>query len=248
MILSVRHKFVFIKGMKVAGTSVEMALAPLCGAADIVTPISPVDELARMQRGGRAQNYSTSRALEADWLQKIAHAKPEDLETIPQAPPVFYNHMSLFEVLNRYPQSLTGFRVIGIERSPYAKVISWANMRLTYGQYRDGSGEMRAQPEHIRAYLDQSFETGRVLDCRNIDRYRDVDGKVAVTLMRYATLQADFDAFVQGLGMATPPLPHAKKGLMSDTLDPRDILRPDQIARVNSLFGEEFDAFGYERL
>jgi hypothetical protein len=248
MILSVRHKFVFIKGMKVAGTSVEMALAPLCGPADIVTPISPIDELARIQRGGRAQNYSTSRALEADWLQKIAQATPAELETIPQPPPVFYNHMSLFEVLNKFPQPLTGFKLIGIERSPYAKVISWANMRLTYGQYRDGSGEMRADAEHIRNYLDQSFENGRVLDCRNIDRYRGADGKIAVTPMRYATLQADFDAFVQGIGMATPPLPHAKKGLLSDTLDPRNILRPDQISRINSLFGEEFDAFAYERL
>lgn len=248
MILSVRHKFVFIKGMKVAGTSVEMALAPLCGPQDIITPISPIDELARMLRGGRAQNYSTSRALEADWLQKIAQANRSELETIPQPPPVFYNHMSLFEVSSKYPQPLNGFRFIGIERSPYAKVISWANMRLTYGQYRDGTGEMRAAPEHIRTYLDQSFENGRVLDCRNIDRYRGADGKVAVQLLRYATLQADFEAFVQGLVMAAPPLPHAKKGLLSDTLDPRDILRPDQIARINSLFGEEFDAFGYERL
>src|SRR6185369_3571185 len=98
MILSVRHKFVFIKGMKVAGTSVEMALAPLCGPTDIITPISPIDELERMKRGGRAQNYSNSKALEADWLQKIVQAKPEDREQIPQPPPVFYNHMSLFEV------------------------------------------------------------------------------------------------------------------------------------------------------
>jgi len=248
MILSVRHKFVFIKGMKVAGTSVEMALAPLCGPADIITPISPIDELERMKRGGRAQNYSTSRVLEADWLQKLAQTRPDDLEKVVPPPPVFYNHMSLFEVLNKYPQPLNGFRLVGIERSPYAKVISWANMRLTYGRYRDGSGEMRAEPEHIRAYLDQSFENGRVLDCRNIDRYRGADGKVAVTLMAYATLRADFDAFIQGLGMATPPLPHAKKGLLSDTLDPRNILRPDQIVRINSLFGEEFDAFGYERL
>ena len=248
MILSVRHRFVFIKGMKVAGTSIEMALAPLCGPADIITPISPVDELQRMQRGGRAQNYSTSRALEADWLQKIAQASAADLESIPQPPPVFYNHMTLSEILNRYPQPLDGFRFIGIERSPYAKVISWANMRLAYGRYRDGSGDMRASSEQIRAYLDQAFETGRVLDCRNIDRYRGTDGRVAVRLMRYATLDLDFAAFVQSLGMATPPLPHAKMGLLSDRLNVRDVLRPDHIARINSLFGEEFDSFGYERL
>jgi len=248
MILSVRHKFVFIKGMKVAGTSVEMALAPLCGPQDVITPISPIDELERMKRGGRAQNYSTSPVLEADWLQKIAQAKPEDLEKIPQPSPIFYNHMTLFEVLNRYPQPLAGFRFIGIERSPYAKVISWANMRLTYGQYRDGSGAMRAGYDQIRAYLDQSFENGRVLDCRNIDRYRGADGRIGVELMRYATLNKEFDAFVRSLGMATPPLPHAKMGLLSDGLNAQDVLRSEQIARINSLFAEEFDTFGYERL
>lgn len=248
MILSVRHNFVFIKGMKVAGTSVEMALAPLCGPADIITPISPIDELERVRRGGRAQNYSTSRAIETEYLQSLAQAEPGELEKISQPPLVFYNHMTLFEVMNRYPQPLAGFRRIGVERSPYAKVISWANMRLTYGQYRDGSGAMRADYEQIRSYLDQSFENGRVLDCRNIDRYRGADGRIAVEVMRYSTLQSDFDAFVRSLGMAAPPLPHAKMGLLSDSLNPGDILRPDHIARINSLFGEEFDVFGYERL
>jgi len=107
---------------------------------------------------------------------------------------------------------------------------------------------MRATPEHIRAYLDQSFENGRILDCRNIDRYRGADGRIGVELMRYAALNKEFDAFVRSLGMATPPLPHAKMGLLSDGLNAQDVLRSEQIARINSLFAEEFDTFGYERL
>jgi hypothetical protein len=248
MILSVRHKFVFIKGMKVAGTSIEMALAPLCGPADIVTPISPIDELERNRLGGRSQNYSTDRVIEADYLRRIAQAKPEALETIPTGPQYFYNHMPLSEVLARYPHPLAGFRFIGVERSPYAKVISWTNMRLTYDRYRASGAPMRAAPDLIRAYLDQSFENGRVLDCRNIDRYRGADGRLAVDLIRYADLPTAFDAFVRSLGLTPPPLPHAKRGLLSDEIDPRDILRPDQIARIGALFAEEFDLFGYPRI
>lgn len=247
MILSHRHKFVFIKGMKVAGTSVEMALAPLCGPEDVVTPISPVDELARLARGGGAQNYSADRALEEAYRRALIAADAADRERIAQPPPVFYNHMSLREVLTRAP--LAGYRVVAVERSPYAKVISWANMRLAYGRYGSGeSGEMRAGFDAIRTYLDQSFESGRVLDCRNIDRYRGADGRIAVRPMRYATLDADFAAFVAGLGLTPPPLPHAKKGLLSDGLDPRAVLRADQIGRIDTLFAEEFEAFGYERL
>ena len=39
MIISHRHKFIFLKPRKVAGTSVEVALAQHCGEDDIVTPI-----------------------------------------------------------------------------------------------------------------------------------------------------------------------------------------------------------------
>ncbi len=156
--------------------------------------------------------------------------------------------MPLTEVMQKYAKPLTGFRVVCVERSPYAKVISWANMRLTYGSYRVG-GEMRADPEALKAYVDRAFETGAIRDCRNIDRYRTPDGRLAARPMRYANLQADFAAFVRSLGIAAvPPLPHAKKGLMSDSLNPRNILRADQIARINALFAEEFDAFGYPRL
>jgi hypothetical protein len=32
---------------------------------------------------------------------------------------------------------------------------------------------------------------------------------------------------------------------MADTLDPRALLRSDQIARLNEVFREEFQTFGY---
>ncbi len=62
MISSHRHKFVYLKARKVAGTSVEVALARHCGEGDIVTPIGSFnpkwdeEEYAhpgRMRRGYR---------------------------------------------------------------------------------------------------------------------------------------------------------------------------------------------------
>ena len=37
MIISHRYKFIFIKTHKTAGSSMEMALGPLCGPDDIIT-------------------------------------------------------------------------------------------------------------------------------------------------------------------------------------------------------------------
>ncbi len=44
MILSKLHKFLFLKGRKVAGTSVEVFLSGICGPEDVITPITPIDE------------------------------------------------------------------------------------------------------------------------------------------------------------------------------------------------------------
>ena len=43
MIISHRHKFIYLKARKVAGTSVEVALAQHCGDDDIITPIGAFD-------------------------------------------------------------------------------------------------------------------------------------------------------------------------------------------------------------
>jgi len=44
MIVSHRHRFIFIKSKKTAGTSIEIFLAGLCGPKDIVTPIGRADK------------------------------------------------------------------------------------------------------------------------------------------------------------------------------------------------------------
>jgi hypothetical protein len=53
MILSHRHKFIFIKTKKTAGTSIEIALSGICGDDDIITRISPEDEVKRRGLGFR---------------------------------------------------------------------------------------------------------------------------------------------------------------------------------------------------
>ena len=67
MIISHRHKFVYLKARKVAGTSVEVALAKHCGEGDIVTPIGAFDpkwdEEQYDHPGTKRQGYSRHATL-----------------------------------------------------------------------------------------------------------------------------------------------------------------------------------------
>jgi hypothetical protein len=253
MILSQRWRFIFIKGRKVAGTSVEMALSTLCGRRDIVTPITPRDEITRTRAGGQCRNFAWNPADEAPILAAYARFAASGGDRYADLPGVrldqsrYYNHMGLAELAARHGGSLGAYRVFAIERSPYSKVLSWANMEASYAEYEAGR-PMRAAPEVVTDWIDRLIADGTLLQARNIDLYRDAGGRVAAEILRYAELPSCLHAFLAGLGAPAPPLPHAKKGLMADTIDPRTLLRPDQIAQVNAIFADEFESFGYPAL
>ena len=47
MIISHKHKFIFIKTFKVSGTSMEIALSRYTGKKDILTPLNLEDEIKK---------------------------------------------------------------------------------------------------------------------------------------------------------------------------------------------------------
>lgn len=56
--MSHEHRFIFLKTRKTAGTSIELALARVCGPDDTITSLSPQDEEERAAAGIRGpQNF-----------------------------------------------------------------------------------------------------------------------------------------------------------------------------------------------
>lgn len=246
MILSRLHNFVFIKGRKVAGTSVQMALSTICGADDIVAPITQRDERTRLELGGRPRNFAKP-AEEERYIQQILAAAPEKLAEVKHPDTRFGAHIALTELIRLVPEA-AAMPMVFVDRNPYAKLLSRANHLKTFEGYKKGGG-MTATPDQLRQAAAEVVSPKGFKSVRNIDLYRRADGSIQGQRLRYEHLVEDFDAFVRSLGVKdAPALPMAKPGQMSNQFDPRDFFTRSQLDAINKAFADEFDAFGYERL
>lgn len=244
MILSRRHGFVFIKARKVGGTSVETALSLLCdGEQDIVTPITPVDERARLAMGGRPRNFAKTRADEIAYMEAIEKAPDAELDEVRPQNKLFHNHMTVRGLLKRI--SLDGLTKVGVVRSPYGRVVSAANHRVGFKEYRRTGERMIATHDQIRAAVDRMIKRDQLKTKLLSDVYRDDSGKVDIRQLRQEHLEEDLAAFLSSLGVDHPPaLPRAKEGLGLSAIEAFEILRPDQRATIAGAFAEDIENFG----
>jgi hypothetical protein len=250
MILSHKHKFIFVKGQKVAGTSAEIALSQVCGPDDIVTPITPADERYRIGTAGEPRNYASRvypspfrRGVERRFVQSIKNDSAEQLGSIRLPRSRFFNHMDLQSVL-RLAADAKDYEILAVERSPYAKVMSLANWVENQQSYRKAEG-LKKDPARLANGVDRLLSDGSIRKVLNIVRYRDLDGRVTVKPWRMDRLADDMAAFLRSRGLEPVALVNAKEGAKSDSLDPATILRPDQIEAINEIFKEEFERFGW---
>ena len=138
MILSHKYKFIFIKTLKTAGTSIETYLSQVCGEDDVVTPIYPhvKPHLARNFAGyfnpipEIVRNRGHWSNLQHTFCDLYAKKK-------------FYNHIPAHLIRSRVPARIwnTYFKFC-IERNPWDKTVSHyfmqkyrANGALTLEQY-----------------------------------------------------------------------------------------------------------------
>lgn len=207
MIISHRHRFIFLKPLKVAGTSIEVALAPHCGEDDILTPIGDFDSrwdedryqvLGRKHPGYRRHGSlalvrrNIGEAVWSDYFKFAVVRNPWDL-VVSQYHWATRSGVLTGSVLGglrlvwrkpwrvrRNLQNLgsrVAMRLLSLERLPFSFFASWM-----LGYY----------PHNDRFYFDASGRVG--LDF----------------VIRYEHLEADFHAVCARLGLPAVPLPALK--------------------------------------
>ncbi|WP_409305788.1 sulfotransferase family 2 domain-containing protein [Peribacillus sp. SCS-155] len=223
MIVSHKHKFIFLKTKKTAGTSIEISLSRYCGPNDIITPIAPEDEKIRAGLGIKPQNY----IVPFDGTAKNKRNEDGNI--------VFSNHnkaKSIREILGQ--DVWNSYYKFSFDRSPWDKVISYYYFRMA--------------KSNKTIDFEQFLEKKKFKGCYNYPIYT-IDDKLAVDFLgKYENLDQDLTAVCEHLGLAYDGwLPNAKGNYREkNKRNYRNMYNNEQQKLIENFFKKEIDILGYE--
>lgn len=229
MIVSHKHKFIFLKTKKTAGTSIELALTTLCGDEDVITPLTKADEALRAEGRG-AQNWRQHGWWQSQrpiWKRRMFRAAAQDYG--------FYNHMTAAaaKALINDDRVWRDYFKFAFDRNPWDREVSYY-----FHCYRDGGA--RPSFEHF-------VQTDRRARLNNYEIY-SLDGDVAVDFIgRYEFLEQDLKQALAEVGLTSDvDLPRAKGAFRTDKRSYRDYYTQATKTLVGEWYRPEIALLGYE--
>jgi hypothetical protein len=226
MIISHKHKFIFLKTEKTAGTSIEIALSKFCGKDDVITPILPIDEEIRRKYSYLGpQNYFLPVTLYTfdDWRRLLLQRRR----------PAFYNHAGAKFVKKHVdPQIWEAYFKFCFERNPWDKAISW--------YYWINQSEPRPS-------ISEFIQSGKANTIKGYDVYT-IDGEIVVDrVCFYEQMNQELDWLVNVLRLPEKiELPKAKQEFREDKRNYKEILCDEDRNKISRIYAREIKQFGYE--
>lgn len=226
MIVSHKHKFIFLKTEKTAGTSIEIALSKFCGPLDIITPISSSDEAKRVALGHRGpQNYlvPANKYNREDIVSSLVSHKRLR----------FFNHASAKFVKNHLDKDVWGsYFKFSFERNPWDKAISYYYWR---------------SKNNSKISIHDFIQSGGANDIRGFNIYTINSEIIVDRVFMYENLEESMDYITKRLGLSSVPvLPQAKSDVRKDRRHYRETLTSEDRDKIKRVFAREIEYFDFK--
>ena len=231
MIVSHKHRYIFLKTRKTAGTSIEIALSRYCGPDDIITTLSRPEERERAACGGVGpQNLAYRlRPLRKYSLHHIVRIlKGRERLRVPS----YYNHIPAAKVRTLVGDQIwNSYYKFTFVRNPWDRLAS----RYHWERSRQG----------------RDIDMDEILGSKNPDenlQIYTIDGEIAVDrVCRYEALTDELTDVCRHLGIPFDgQLPQAKSGHRPKKQHYRELFTPEQAEIVRQKCAHEIEWFGYE--
>lgn len=256
MIISHRHRFIFMHCRKAAGSSITAALAPHLGPDDIHLGTWPEAWAAGVAPNRRARRDLLHPKAAASYLGRLLRSPgrvfdpAHRIAALNGAQRLAYRnalghspeHAHAERVRARDPDAWRDYFTFAFVRNPYARAVSdycWRTAKTGVHELSFG--------DFLQRMIDRDFSD------RTVPRHFDnwpiytIDDRIAVDFVgRFERLHEDLGRVFERIGLPPPILPHAKaSGTRKRTTD---WYGPGERRRVERLFGHEIETFGYRLL
>ena len=223
MIVSHSHRYIFIKSLKTAGTSIEAALSQHCTGEDMVTPLG---------------DYWFNRDERGQWIHSSMNAEG------------FSQHDPASDVKRKVPPDVwNGYFKFSIARNPWDRVVS---LFAWEARNTPELKPAKRFHHHLGMPFDEFAETKKLFrsfvagDWTTNDRFYLIDGKLCVDfVIRYESLAADLEEVCKRVGLPALSLPHLKTGLREAEHAYTDYYDESGKAIVAERHANDIRLFGY---